>query len=149
MDNQYNKEAILLTFSTDVSLASFRIGYSSTDSDMSVLRYTGLGNPGLSSRKYSDLTANSWSVVGNYANVGVGSDVAVAGTSVQSSYWLISAYNSAFGGSLSNSNDFVKLLSIVADVPTTPPSQAPEPSSLLLMAIGMAGLTALRRRRPA
>jgi len=154
MDNQYNQESILLSYNTAVTLTGFSIGWSSTDSDMTVLRYTGGTAPNLSSQSYSTLVSSGWVVVGNYANVAVGSTQSTGLSPLASnvsSYWLIAAYNSVFGttsangGTLGDSNDFVKLLTVTTDVPAGG-GRVPEPSSALLVGIAIAGLAASRKR---
>jgi hypothetical protein len=151
LDNFGNKESLLLSFGSAVNLASVTIGYANTDSDISVLAYTGAGNPAangnLTGHSYSQLAANGWTVIGNYADLTVGAAQAL-GTTVSSSYWLVAAYNSTFGTctGCTNSNDYVKLYEVAGN--TTPStSRVPEPSALLLAGSALFGVIGLRRRR--
>jgi hypothetical protein len=163
LDNNGNYEALLLTFTAPVALNEVQLGYYSSDSDISVLAYTGNGSPSLLGSTWSAVAnaINGWTLIGNFANVwgittnGHSNSVAMNGgaTPVSSSYWLIGAYNSAFGttnssgtGALGTGNDYVKVLAAYGNV--RPPSgQTPEPSSMLLLGIGLLSLTALYRRR--
>ncbi|MEO8302820.1 MAG: exosortase-dependent surface protein XDP1 [Betaproteobacteria bacterium] len=176
MDNNGNSEFFLLSFSSSVSLSQVELGWSDTDSDITVLAYkptSGPANPTLAltngSTTYSLLTGLGWKLIGNYANVCSPNSCAVApdsvainggATPVSSSYWLIGAYNSTnFGtasdpnsstSSLGTGNDYVKLLTVSGiSQPNTPPSSVPEPSSLWLAGLAMLGLTRARRRRAA
>jgi hypothetical protein len=126
-----------------------------------------------SSDTRSGATNNGWQVLGNYASSTFGSTARSsfsegAGTSnctgsstracnqtinlvnsggLSSSYWLISAYSSAFGGSkvglgdLSNGNDYFKLLSVSG---TTAVS---EPGVLALAGLGLFGVAWSRRAK--
>ena len=140
IDNNGRFELVLLTFSQMVELDSMRIGWKGADSDMSVLAYTGVGLPSIASNSWGGLLSSGWSVVGNYANVGLNVNYAINAGNLASRFWLVGAYNNAFGTGtgLNVGNDYVKLSAISGHV------AIPTPATLFLV---MAGLFALNLRK--
>lgn len=68
----------------------------------------------------------------------------VNSNNLSSSFWLITAYNSAFGGtSLSTGNDAIKVLGVSTGVATG----VSAPGTLALAGLALVGMGALRRRR--
>lgn len=163
-DNKYGTDAFLLNFTNKVDLESVKIGWNGTDnfsagSDISILAYTGNNPPaspatGLSGLTLTALTSSGWTLVGNYGQVGnLANNTATITSTVTSSWWLISAYNSGYGGAgsssgklLENNNDYFKLLSVAGN--NAPSNETPEPGSIALAGIGLLGLLASRRRKP-
>lgn len=146
LDNNGRFDSILFSFNSKIVLSKVEIGYKYTDSDISILAYIGAGAPIMSGKTYADLQASSdWVKVGNYADLATNTPKAVNAGNTSSSYWLIGAYNSTFGGTLDTGNDHVKLLALYGDKPT-PPGQVPVPPTLLLMGAGMLGMLRLRKR---
>lgn len=164
-DNKYGTDAFLLNFTNKVDLESVKIGWNGTDdfsagSDISILAYTGKNPPasptaGLNGLTLTALTSSGWTLVGNYGQVGsLTNNTATITSTVTSSWWLISAYNSGYGGAGSSSglpltagNDYFKLLSVAGNN-APPPNQTPEPGSIALAGMGLLGLLASRRRKP-
>ncbi|MDE2145085.1 MAG: PEP-CTERM sorting domain-containing protein [Burkholderiales bacterium] len=181
IDNNGNTEGILLSFGSSVVLSSIGIGYKSGDADISVFRYTGASAPaslpGSSVGSFvTDAlgTANSgWDLVGNYANLAVdntnpynmingctnASGTAVCSSSSKgSSWWLITAYNTAFGtgANLTQGDDYFKVYAVAGSKctaggtacgsTTTTGGNVPEPGSLALVIAALTGTWAARRK---
>ena len=90
-----------------------------------------------------------WSLVNNYADM-VDDTARATNASItqSSSWWLISAYNSAWGtgtntANLSNGDDFVKVLSSIT---TMPGGTVGEPGSLAMAGLALLGAFAARRK---
>jgi len=147
MDNHINTDSLLFSFDQAVQLTGVELGWWTNDSDITVLAYTGAGTPpSLTSGGYGDLTSNGWSLVGNYNDIGT-APTAINSGNLVSSYWLVGAANSTFGGT-SGLADYVKLCSLAGVVPQgpPPPHTVPAPATLTLLGLGL-GLLARRRRR--
>jgi len=135
-------DMLLLSFNQIVSLMSLDIGWFQKDADVSVLAFTGTSFSGsLVGKTWASLLGD-WSVVGNYDRNGTGS-FAINNAGLTSQYWLVGAYNSAFGGNLSVNNDYFKLRGLSFELPVRKVS---EPGSLLLLLVGLVGIASLRRR---
>ncbi|MCG3185978.1 MAG: hypothetical protein IOMNBAOH_00524 [Rhodocyclaceae bacterium] len=165
MDNQGRKDMILLSFTdganpTDIKLTGAEIGWMSTDSDITVLAWTGIGTPAMSGVQ-NDLTASGWTLVGHYANLALDTKKTVnVNRDVYSSYWLISAYlgtgltGTGASGSLdtcptgcTTGNDYVKLSAVYGERRPAGNSGVPAPGTLALAAVALSGVWGMRRRR--
>jgi hypothetical protein len=88
---------------------------------------------------------NGWDLVStvNGGNTGTtDTSYSVNTGDLSSSYWLISAFNSAFGGSQTTGVDGMKVLGV-----TAAGNRVAEPGSLALAGMALAGVAGLRRRR--
>ena len=169
-------EMILVTAvgnNMELELDGIGIGWASTDSDMTVARYLGgtgcTFNGTLSGTWDSILNSGCWSAQ-NLVNV-AGSTPTVSGTSYDptltsgstaggrqlaqqsSKYWLVGAYNSYAGGTLSTGNDYVKLALLTGIVKQSGGGSSgsgngvPEPTTLLLLGSGILFLMKKYRAR--
>lgn len=155
IDNNQRYEMVLLSFSSAVKLAQMKMGWAGgTDSDVTVMAYTGVGAPTLTGKVWTAASLSGWSVIGNYANVSTNlTDINVGGAF--SSYWLIGAYNPLGGSAASgftSQDDYVKLFSVSGCVQgstncSPPTTGVPEPGSLALMGLGLLGLISMRKAR--
>jgi len=185
------QDLVLVSFSGPVVLNKIQFGYSAADTDFTLLRWTGNSSPvdgtgatgqgiyagtGGTQTLNSTVGANAWSVVGNYADLAVGALGTVNAGAAGSSWWLISTYNSGFGGTCTDFNgtgtgkgdgcssasaDSFKLqwlqtaaFTCASGTATAGGSctttggggAAPEPMSLALVGAALLGATSARRR---
>lgn len=150
---------ILLKFNSAVVLDRVTLGWSLNDADITVMAYTGALAPTsfLAGRAASNLTSGGatagWSLVQNAgdrspdtATYASGSNInyTINQAGISSSYWLISAYNSSFGGgAMDGLVDYVKLLGVgTRDIV----AQVPEPGTAVLAGLALLALWSQRRR---
>lgn len=174
IDNSGNHEVVLLNFGSNlVTLQSISTGWSNTDTDISILRWTGattgpsmtstsnMANNGLASGwtlvKSGDLDGQTTTTARDFAGATLNTDLTVSAAN-SSSWWLVSSYFGANATNLDRGNDYFKLLSVTAKCVTTttggacggtPPITVSEPGSLGLAGAALFGLAWSRRRRSA
>lgn len=148
-----NTEAVLLSFSSSVVLSSLTTGYVSGDSDFAVFKYDGTAAPSLTGTGAASMTG--WTLVGNYngvVNGGSGGTTLINSDGASSSWWLVSAYNSAWSdakknfGALDQGNDYFKLFAVAGSKPSGGGGSVPEPASIALVAAALLGVLGSRRR---
>ncbi len=161
MDNSTpGVDMLLLQFSAAEILRRVTIGWSGTDGDFQVLRWTGATtataaevSATIVGRQAGSLLAplntvnqtGGWELVSTIdgaANINT-PDVAYSVNSLNrsSSYWLVTAYNSAFGATsgFSHGIDAIKVLGVSTGISA--------PGTLALAGLGLLGMGVLRRRR--
>jgi len=139
-------DVFVLKFTTSVALSAITTGWVSGDSDMTVMAFNSA--PNISSKTATSLAG--WSLLEDAASNGSVGTRTVNGSNTVSSWWLISAYSSNYGGgsSLGTTGDYFKLLAVASKNVTTPPG-VPEPGSLALLGAAVFGFVATRRRQQA
>lgn len=151
IDNNQRYDMALLSFTSSVKLTELKLGWMQDDSDVTVMAYTGIGDPTsngkLTGNTYDQLVGLGWKSIGSYSDVGTASAKSINAGGEYSSYWLIGAYNPLAGGSKgwSEGNDNIKLASVTGVVKPPSDQQVPEPGSMALFGVALLGLFGLRK----
>lgn len=152
-DNEDWYDSVLFDFGgASVELDQVTMGWH-TDTDFSLLRYTGNGTPTLAGNSYSSLTATQgWELVANYfcncSNSASGSDITfnVNSGDESSGFWLIAALNpSYFNDSRYIGNDHFKIKTLSGvHIP-----EIPVPAAFWLFGTALIGFLKVSRKAKA
>ena len=148
VDNSGDTDMLLFTFNELVSITGINLGYFSDDSDISIAAFDSL--PTLQGQTWANV-ASAASYSASFSDLDTSNySIATSTAGVDSKYWVIGAYNGAFGSpGWSTGNDHLKLAGISTVAGTgpdpKPPTDVAEPSSLAVLA--SFGLFAVWRRR--
>ncbi len=151
-------DAMLLSFTSSEILKSLTVGWSQPDGDFQILRWIGASNATQATVESSILAKTAGNMVAAGGNWQLVSLIDGGGTgdvnatfnsfnagNASSSYWLISAYNSGFGGAgFTTGTDAIKLLGVGTGVGTVS-----SPGTLALVGLGLLGAGFMRRRNAA
>lgn len=171
IDSSGKDELVLINFGSQrVSLTGVSSGWSQTDTDVSLLRWTGSSAPNLSTMSLtgsaSGLLASGWALVASSDMDGAATSngttygttsMSLPNSTAASSWWIVSAYFGANSGNLDRDNDFFKLLTVSGCLGTFvnghcttggTGNSVPVPGTLALAGLGLAG-SAWRRRAAA
>ena len=136
-------DMMLLSFTTSQILKSVSFGWTFGDADFQVLRWTGGALTATAGRTAAQLLTDGWALVSNVDGSAAGTYGVNTGN-LSSSYWLVTAFNSAFGGSAGSVGvDGFKLLGVSSGLPGTSVSS---PGTLALAGLALVGMFGVRRR---
>lgn len=141
-DNQGAVESILFSFSSDFTMEQLDFGWTTNDSDIQLYAYTSanaFSTSTILTKDYSTLTG--WTKIGDFTGP---TDPRLTTNNTYSRYWLVTP------GPASDKLDYIKLAGITGSYkPTTPPPSTgvPEPESLALVGVALAGMLITRRRK--
>lgn len=126
-------DMLQINFTSSQILKSVTIGWSGADGDYQVLRWAGAGAAtSVNGRTAAQIISDGWQLVstvdgaGNIANPDITTNLNTSNLS--SSSWLITAFNSSFGGGGSAGIDAIKILGVSTGLPGT--VSAPEPTKV-------------------
>ena len=145
VDNNVSIDSLLLSFTTAQVLKNVTLGWSGADADFQVLRWTGGALTATAGKTAAQLITAGWALVSTVdgaANISTPDVTYGVNTgNLSSSYWLISAFNSAFGSGGSVGIDAFKVLGVSTGTAVS------LPGTLALAGLALAGVFTVRRRR--
>ena len=131
-------------------LKTVQLGWRGEDADFQVLRWTGAGVASVAGQTAAELLTAGWALTSTVNGAGAAGGTSidasynVNGSNFSSSYWLITAFNSGFGGTAPTAGvDAMKVLSVAAQ------SAVSAPGTLALAGLGLFAAAFVRRRRAA
>jgi len=156
--DNYNKDdydTFLLEFSSAVNLSDATYSYFGDKAYNTQVTVAALSSGAIEGKSWSDIASNQ-TIASGYSQAqwlsGYYTNFASATSNVAGSfskYWLVGALNSVFGGSSSDEGDDAFKLSSISFTKGTPPpaTSVPEPTSITMFGLALAGLFAVNRRK--